>query len=182
MLLQAGSHAMLLVQGEASMFRTSVSRLVVTAAVAGLLAACSGEAPTDGASEVSAKPAEIAERQKNFKAIADAFKAVRGELELDTPDFAVIAAQAGEINTLAQQIEGLFPAGTSMADGHDTEALPAIWEKPEEFSAAATKLVDESASLMTLAAGGDKAAVGAQAMAMGGACKGCHDNFRLDKK
>lgn len=164
------------------MIRNLASRFVVTAAAAGLLAACSGEAPADGASDAGAKPAEIAERQKNFKAIADSFKMIRGELELDTPDFAVIAAQAGEINTLAQQIETLFPAGTSMADGHDTEALPAIWEKPEEFSAAATKLVDESASLMALAPAGDKAAVGAQAMTMGGACKNCHDTFRLDKK
>jgi cytochrome c556 len=32
------------------------------------------------------------------------------------------------------------------------------------------------------AGGGDKAATAAQAMAMGGACKGCHDQFRLDDK
>jgi cytochrome c556 len=65
-------------------------------------------------------------------------------------------------------------------DGFKTEALPSIWEKPEEFAAANKKLVDESAKLITLAGGGDKAAVGAQAMAMGGACKGCHDKFRVD--
>jgi len=44
------------------------------------------------------------------------------------------------------------------------------------------KLVDESAKLATVAGGADKAATGAQAMAMGGACKGCHDQFRLDDK
>lgn len=164
------------------MIRNISPRLILCTAVAGLLAACSGEAPADGAGDAGGKPAEIAERQKNFKTIADSFKAIRGELEKDAPDFAVISAQAGEINTLAQKIETLFPAGTGMGDGHDTEALPAIWEKPEEFKAAGQKLIDESASLMTLASGGDKAAVGAQAMAMGGACKGCHDNFRLDKK
>lgn len=164
------------------MTSTLTSRFVVTAAVAGLLAACSGEAPADGSSDAGTKPAEIAERQQNFKAIADSFKTIRGQLELGTPDYAAIAAQAGEINNRAQQIENLFPAGTSTADGHDTEALPAIWEKPEEFAAARQKLIDESASLMALAPGGDKAAVGAQAMTMGGACKNCHDTFRLDKK
>jgi cytochrome c556 len=124
----------------------------------------------------------LKEREENFEAIGDAFKAVRGELEKDTPDFALIAAKATDINARAMKIEGHFPVGTSTADGFKTEALPAIWEKPEEFKAAAQKLVDESAKLITIAAEGDKAAVGAQAMAMGGACKGCHDNFRLDDK
>lgn len=167
------------------MLRTSAHRFLVAAVLAGTLAACSGEAASDGAE--AAKPAGeappvIKERHDNFEEIGDAFKAIRGELEKDAPDFAAVAAKANDINARAMKIETHFPAGTSTADGFKTEALPAIWEKPEEFKAAATKLVDESAELATLAAGGDKAAVGAQAMAMGGACKGCHDQFRLDDK
>lgn len=169
------------------MVRNSSSRLVIAAALVGLLAACSGEGAADGtgsgsdtaASEV---PAVIEERHDNFEGIGDAFKAVRGELEKDTPDFTLIAAKASDINTRSQLIQGHFPAGTSVEDGYKTEALPAIWEKPEEFKAASQKLVDESAKLVTVAGGGDKAAVGAQAMAMGGACKDCHDQFRLDDK
>lgn len=161
--------------------RSPIVRLFAAASLAATLAACSGgggeEAAPAGAKEA---PPIIKERHDNFEAIGDAFKAVRGELEKDAPDFTLIAAKAGDINTRAQKIADHFPAGTSTADGFDTEALPAIWEKPEEFKAAAQKLVDESAKLGTVAAGGDKAAVGAQAMAMGGACKGCHDRFRLD--
>jgi cytochrome c556 len=160
------------------MVRTTASRLVLAAALATGLVACSSETPTEA--PAAAEPAVLKERHDNFEAIGDAFKAVRGELEKDAPDFALIAASATDINTRAQKIEGHFPAGTSVEDGYDTEALPAIWEKPEEFKAAAQKLVDESAKLAELAPGGDKAAVGAQAMTMGGACKGCHDNFRLD--
>ena len=167
------------------MRRISVARLAVTAALAAVLAACSGQAPsgdasTDAPAASADVPSVLKEREDNFEAIGDAFKAVRGELEKDTPDFTLIAAKANDINARAMKIEGHFPAGTSTADGLKTEALPAIWEKPEEFKAAAQKLIDESAKLATLAAAGDKAAVGAQAMAMGGACKGCHDNFRLD--
>lgn len=172
------------------MVRNLTSRLILTAALAGALAACSNEAPADAPAEApAAAPADgaaidpaavIKERRDNFEGIGKAFKAVRGELEKDAPDFALIAASATDINTRAMKIEGHFPAGTSVDDGIKTEALPAIWEKPAEFSAAAKKLVDESAKLTELAAGGDKAAVGAQAMAMGGACKGCHDKFRLD--
>ena len=167
------------------MIRMNASRLAVSLALAGMLAACSGQAPSgdagaDAPADSADVPPVLKEREDNFEAIGDAFKAVRGELEKDTPDFTLIAAKANDINARAQKIEGHFPAGTSTADGLKTEALPAIWEKPAEFKAAAQKLIDESAKLATLAAEGDKAAVSAQAMAMGASCKGCHDNFRLD--
>lgn len=168
------------------MVRKFLSRMIHTATLAGVLAACASEAPADAPTDApvdaaaGAEPAVIEERQENFEAIGKAFKAVRGELEKDTPDFALIAASATDINTRAAKIEGHFPAGTGVDAGYDTEALAAIWAKPTDFSAAAKKLVDESAKLTEVAAGGDKAAVGAQAMTMGGACKGCHDQFRLD--
>lgn len=160
------------------MVRNVTSRTILTAALVGVLAACSGDAPADAPS--GTEPAVIKQRQDNFEAIGDAFKVVRGELEKDTPDFTLIAAKASDINTRAGEIEGHFPAGSGIDAGYDTEALAAIWEKPAEFTAAAQKLVDESATLAALAGEGDKAAVGAQAMTMGGACKGCHDQFRLD--
>jgi cytochrome c556 len=164
------------------MLRMSAPHLLLVAALAAGLAACSGEGASNNGTTADGGevPPVIKERQENFKAIGGAFKAVRGELEGDKPDFALIAAKAADINTRAQQIPNHFPALTSVDDGYDTEALAAIWEKPEEFKAAAQKLADESAKLASLAPGGDKAAVGAQAMAMGGACKGCHDQFRLD--
>lgn len=164
------------------MLRMSATRLLLAAALAAGLAGCSG-AGTSG--EGAAKPAGevppvIKERQENFKAIGAAFKAVRGELDAGSPDFALIAAKASDINARAAKIPDHFPAGTGVDDGFDTEALAAIWAKPEEFKAAAQKLTDESAKLASLAGGGNKEAVAAQAMAMGGACKGCHDKFRLD--
>lgn len=161
------------------MLRMTARPLLLAATLMTGLVACSGgdSSATKPASEA---PPIIKEREENFEAIGAAFKAVRGQLDATTPDFALVAAKASDINTRAQAIPNHFPAGTSTADGFKTEALPAIWEKPEEFKAAAQKLVDESAKLASLAPGGDKAAVGAQAMAMGGACKGCHDKFRLD--
>jgi cytochrome c556 len=147
---------------------------MIAAALAATLAACSGGEPSAEA------PPVLKERHDNFEAIGDAFKGIRGELEKDTPDFGAIAAKASEINTLGGKIEGHFPAGTSVDDGFKTEALATIWEKPEEFKAATQKLLDESAKLAEIAPGADKEAVGAQVMALGGACKDCHDNFRLD--
>ncbi|MCU0948748.1 MAG: cytochrome c [Porphyrobacter sp.] len=169
------------------MLRKPAPRFLVAAALAGVLAACSGQGASDTAASADGAPAGevppvLKERHDNFEGIGDAFKAARGELEKDAPDFALIAAKANDINTRAKLIEGHFPAGTSVDDGYDTEALPSIWQKPEEFKAASQKLVDESAKLASVAGGGDKAATAAQAMAMGGACKGCHDQFRLDDK
>jgi cytochrome c556 len=169
------------------MLRRPATRFFVAAALAGVLAACAGEGASDAApsGDVAAAddvPPVLKERHDNFEGIGDAFKAVRGELDKDAPDFTLIAAMAGDINTRAKLIETHFPAGTSVDDGLKTEALPSIWQKPEEFKAAAQKLVDESAKLVAVAGEGDKAATAAQAMTMGGACKGCHDKFRLDDK
>lgn len=173
------------------MHRVNPSRFVVTALLAGALIACSPEVPADApvdaaTADAAAAPVDVAavlkEREDNFEGIGDAFKAVRGELEKGAPDFTLIAAKATDINTRAQLITGHFPAGTSVDDGLKTEALPSIWEKPEEFKAASQKLIDESAKLAALAGESDKAAIALQAMATGGACKGCHDKFRLDDK
>jgi cytochrome c556 len=166
------------------MVRSLASRIVIAATLAAALAACASETPADEApADAVAAPGNspiIEERHENFESIGDAFKAVRAELEKDTPDFGLIAASATDINTRAGNIESHFVDRTSIDDGYDTEALATIWEKPEEFKAATRKLLDESAKLAEIAPGGDKAAVGAQAMELGGACKNCHDQFRLD--
>jgi cytochrome c556 len=60
----------------------------------------------------------------------------------------------------------------------DTEALPAIWEKPDAFAAAMKKAQDAAVAYQTAAAGTDAAAMGAALRELGGSCKGCHDDFR----
>jgi cytochrome c556 len=160
------------------------AKFIVPVAALGLLAACGGETASEDAPTVAAadEPAVLKERHDNFESIGDAFKAIRGQLEGGSPDFGVIAASASDINTRAQMIESHFPEGTGRDQGYDTEALPTIWEKPEEFSAAAKKLIEESAALAAMAGepGANAAAIGEQVKAMGGACKNCHDTFRLD--
>jgi len=168
------------------MARITSSRLLTAAALAGLLAAVSGGAGIAAASGKAVSPekaqAAITARQDNMKGIAGAFKIVRGELAKDAPDFALIAANASDINARARKIGSSFPAGSGAAEGFKSTAAPAIWAKPDAFKAAAKKLADESGKLATLAGQRDKAAVTAQALAMGGACKGCHDQFRTETK
>ena len=165
------------------MTRISATRLIIAAPLIAALAACGGGAgdTTDGAATPEGDaPAEIELRQDNFEAIGDAFKAIRGELESGDPDFLVLQASATDIHDRAGRLDGYFPEGSGRDAGWDTEALPTIWEKPEEFKAAQLKFLEESATMMEVAAGGDAAAVGEQVKALGASCKNCHDTFRLD--
>ncbi len=161
------------------------SRPIMTVALVGAVAACgeSAEAPADddASGGETVENSVIETRQANFEEIGDAFKAIRGQLEAGEPDFSVIEASANTINANAQKVPDYFPAGTGIDSDADTEALETIWEQPEDFAAASQKLVDTSAALAAAAATGEAAAVGEAVKAMGGSCKGCHDQFRLDK-
>ena len=75
----------------------------------------------------------------------------------------------------AAELANLFPEGSAV---NESEALPAIWEKPEEFQAAIDNLVEATAAFEAAAAGGDPEAIGAAFRQVGMGCRGCHDNFR----
>ncbi len=78
---------------------------------------------------------------------------------------------------IAAIVPDVFPAGSG--DGK-TEALKAIWEKPEAFSSAVEKFVTAANNINTAVESGDKAAIGGAIKQLGGSCKGCHDDFRED--
>lgn len=77
----------------------------------------------------------------------------------------------------AAELKRLFPAGSNVKD---SDALPVIWEQPEDFAAAIDKAVAATNKLVDAAAGGDKAAIAAAFKEVGGACRGCHDKFRAE--
>ena len=121
----------------------------------------------------------ISQRQDLLEGMGDAFRTIRGQLEGDA-DMAVIAASAETLNANAAQIIDLFPEGTGMDSGADTEALATIWEDPEGFATAHARLMDASAAMLDAVATGDPAQVEAAVGPLGGACGNCHDSFRLD--
>lgn len=77
----------------------------------------------------------------------------------------------------AQEFDHLFPAGSNVGD---SEALPVIWEEPEEFAAAIEKIKSATAAFVEAAEGGDSEAIGAAFRDLGGACRNCHDRFRVE--
>lgn len=120
------------------------------------------------------------QRHENFEQIGSAFKLIGDELKKPSPDIAVIRAGAEKIDGFAPKVGTWFPAGTGPQDGMKTDALPAIWSKPEQFQQAAARLVDASAQFNALAQAGDVGALGKGAQDLGAACKNCHDSFRAD--
>lgn len=116
----------------------------------------------------------IKQRQELMKSNGAAMKAINGIIEAGGPA-ADVGSQAAKINDVSMKVGDLFPAGT---DQGDTKALPEIWQNPDDFSAKLKTLQDESAMLVTAAAGGDMAAVKAQYDKLGGACGGCHKLYK----
>lgn len=136
------------------------------------LAACGGGQPDTPEGRIAN------ERHENFEKMGGAFKSATDELKKDAPDLAVIRTGADTINGFAPQVATWFPAGSGPADGIKTDALQAIWEKPDQFKQAAARLVDAAAQFNTLAQAGDLTAIGKGAQELGGSCKNCHDSFR----
>lgn len=88
-----------------------------------------------------------------------------------------LAKHAEGLANGAAELKHLFPEGSNVGD---SEALPAIWEQPEEFAAAIGEAEEATAAFREAVATGDRAAIGAAFRDVGNACRGCHDQFRVD--
>lgn len=121
-------------------------------------------------------------RHDNFKQQGAAFKAINDELKKDTPDRAVLTSNAAKLKTLTTQLPSWFPKGSGPESGVKTDAKAEVWTDAAGFAAAANRLQVETSKLQQLAATGDVAALRAQVRATGGACKGCHDKYRVPEK
>ncbi|MBU3029604.1 c-type cytochrome [Paracoccus marinaquae] len=93
-------------------------------------------------------------------------------------DEGAASTAAANIATLTNYtVPSLFVAGSADGEAEESRALPAIWQKPEEFA-------QRFASLREAATGAPEAVMGGQAnvgpalQKLGGACKACHDDFR----
>jgi len=99
---------------------------------------------------------------------------VRGIVE----DNGFLAVHAEGLARGAQELKHLFPVGSNVGD---SEALPIIWEEPEEFQKVMENAEKATAAFSEAVAGGDKATIGRAFRDVGAACRGCHDRFRVDQ-
>lgn len=141
-------------------------------AVSAMLSAIAAMSAYAAASDV------IKERQQGLKSLGEAFKTVRDELA-GGKDMAKIRTASATISKVANSMEHWFPAGSGGEAGVKTAAKPEIWKDTATFNSARKRLVDEAAKFSQAANSGDLAAVRGGVPALGGACKNCHDNFRV---
>lgn len=93
-------------------------------------------------------------------------------------DEAVAGKAAANLAALASVISPeLFPQGSGEGEAEGSEALPAIWEQPDDF---VTKIngMQEAAATMQAAAGTDLAALQAAMRDVGAGCGSCHETYR----
>jgi cytochrome c556 len=121
----------------------------------------------------------IKARQQHLKDVGAAFKSIRDETRKSAPEMTQIQTAAGTIAKASTQIDTWFPKGSGPESKLETDAKSEIWSDPQGFAAAARTLKDEAPKLQQLAAANDLNGVKAQVGKLGGACKGCHDKFRV---
>ena len=96
-------------------------------------------------------------------------------------DQVIAAANAVAATANAGMFSALFPSGTDKdVGGQKTRVKPEFLQQPEKAREAAANLMREASELAKVAVAGDVAAIKAQFGKTGGACKGCHDQFRAD--
>ena len=145
-------------------------------------AAASGNSATPAATPVSAEQAQqlFHERHEGMENIGKSNKAIRAALESSSPDAAAINAPAATIADLAAKSKNWFPAGTGQDVLPKTRALPAIWQKPDDFAAKAHDFDQAAQALKSAADAGDMNAVKARFDDLGKTCKACHDSYRAE--
>ncbi len=127
---------------------------------------------------------DINDRQEAMKNIAQSMKTLtpmaKGEVDFDAD---IALGELSTINMYAQELPDWFPEDSQLGhgkDGEDTEAAPAIWEKPDEFSAMLDKFIADTGSAVE----SNPQDADELAAAMGifsGDCKTCHEDFRVKK-
>ncbi len=153
---------------------------VVVLAASLLLGSATPLSAADGPSPSEQAQAKIDTRQGLFKVVGSYFGPIVGMARGQIPfDGELVQKNAGRIGQLAAMIPDVFAADTREFD-LATEALPKIWSAPEDFAEKSQVLVEMATELSLAAAEGQGPAMAAFRKT-GGACKGCHDDFRQQK-
>jgi cytochrome c556 len=122
--------------------------------------------------EVEPTTPEVIARQDLMKSFGGAAKALGGMAKGEVAYDAAAAETAKQtLIAGAAEIEAKFKANVEDAG---SEALPAVWEKWDDFLADAKALGDAATALDIASA----ETIGAGMGAIGGTCKDCHTEFR----
>lgn len=142
------------------------ARPLRAAILSAALLASGAQAADEGAAEY---------REAIFEAIGGHMSAMVGIIKGEVPHRQDLALHAKGIAALAPVTQHIFPANSYIEGGH---AKAEIWSDPDAFAERRQNFLDAAAALGAVADSGDQAAFMGAFKTLGGACKGCHDNFR----
>ncbi len=120
-------------------------------------------------------------RQAVFKLLGVNMGPIVGMARGSVPfDAEVAERNARRIAMLSTMIPERFAAMDTRGFDVTTEALPIIWDNPDDFAEKAKALHDAAITFAELAATGEQATTLGGLRAFGGACGNCHDTYRVD--
>ena len=92
-----------------------------------------------------------------------------------------VVFHATAMHESAKSLKGLFPESTHPSKvERETESLPIIWEKPDDFAAALKSYQDATAKLIEAGKTDDLDKIMEAFKGVGGSCGNCHETFRKD--
>lgn len=147
----------------------SLRRGVCTIALSGVLVALGWPAAADEAA--------MAYRQKVMTAVGGHMQAMVAIAKQEVPHGAHLKVLAANMAGLATVVPDVFPVGSG---GGESDALPAIWDRPDAFKERLDAFVAAATKLDSVVASGDMSQFGAALGGLGQSCKGCHDDFRAE--
>jgi cytochrome c556 len=159
----------------------ALTTVALAVAAAPLIAGTNRPARTTRAAAPVQTPASIvAARVAGFKELGSAFKNVRDGLSASELPLVTMQQSARQIKATSQAMYRWFPANSRPQPGLKTHAKAEIWTKPAEFRAAQDNFVRAADAFQAAVATGNADNIKAAARPIGGACKGCHDKFKVE--
>jgi len=132
-----------------------------------------------GAGAGPAETAQIKPRQDKLRDMGGALKAINDEIKKGKLDWDnIVLPNVQTIKDRSGYLLKWFPKGSGPESGVKTYALPAIWQKNDDFTKLGKEMQTEALKLDQVAATKNADALKAQVLAIGKACKACHDNYR----
>lgn len=123
--------------------------------------------------------AQIKPRQDKLRDMGGALKAITDEIKKGRIDWDnAVIPNAQTVKDRSVYILNWFPKGSGPEAHVKTYALPAIWQKQDDFTRLGKQLQADAAKLQQVANAKDEAGLKAQVQVIGKTCKACHDPYR----
>lgn len=160
--------------------KRSLERAIAPLALAGLVAGVLVTG-TPALAQDAGKPKDLVEyRQSVMKSLGGhagaVARIVKGQVDVDH-----VLLHAKAIAATAPAVEDIWWDNSGYGDYEKTNALPKIWEQPEDFQSKIDALQSAAKEFVAAAETGERGEIIKGFKALGDSCGGCHDSYRYEE-